>query len=165
MSLRGHRATASARETSRFLVVRYGTTLLALPAGGVRGILTPQEAGMDTCVTAVGIQYEWLDLSARLSLPIDSSSQGARTVLYSYANGRCALRVEEVLGLIDVDRAHQHPMPAQFRGAERVWFHGIVLYQDTVALVLNPSWLLGGGASSGNEMPRVAAVEGRILPC
>lgn len=120
---------------------------------------------METAVIAVGVRYEMIDLSARLSLAADLSGPHARTVLYSYGNGRCALRVEEVLGLIDVHRADQRPLPPQFRGAERVWFAGLVLYQDTFALVLNPSWLLGTGAMPAKASPGSTTAESGVLQC
>ncbi len=46
MSLRGRQnSTNMLVETASFLVVRLGLSYLALPATGVRGVLTQEEAG------------------------------------------------------------------------------------------------------------------------
>jgi hypothetical protein len=53
-----------------------------------------------------------------------------------------AVLVDEVLGLTQVARMDIRALPAQFTGSERLWFSGLCLFQSTVALVVNPEWLL-----------------------
>ena len=147
MSLRGHHnSTNILLETASFLVVRLGNNYLALPAAGVRGVLTNKEAGHEQAVTAMGITYPSIDLAQRLSVIADLSSLDMRTVLYS--NGHCqgAIRVEQVVGLTDVERKDCFPLPSQFQRDERIWFAGMMLYQDHLVLILNPSWALGESA-------------------
>jgi hypothetical protein len=137
-------------ETASFLVVRLGGSYLALPAAGVRGVLTQEEAGHEEAVTVAGIVYQQLDLAQRLSVVADLSGIEMRTVLYSAGYSHGAIRVEQVVGLTDVGRKDCLPLPPQFQCDERNWFGGMLLYQDQLALILNPSWVLG---ESSNVVP------------
>jgi len=130
-------------ETASFLVVRLGRSYLALPAAGVRGILTQEEAGHEQAVTAAGTVYQPVDLAQRLSVAADLSGLETRTVLYSTGRVQGAIRVEQVVGLTDVERKDCLPLPPQFQRDERNWFGGMLLYQDQLVLILNPSWALG----------------------
>lgn len=129
-------------ETASFLVIRLGLTYLALPAIGVRGVLTQEEAGHERTVTAAGSVYRPVDLAQQLSIVADLSGIEMRTVLYSAGGFLGAICVEQVVGLIDAERNECLPLPPQFRGDERNWFGGIMLYQDHLVLILNPSWVL-----------------------
>lgn len=144
MSLRGHHhLTNSLVESASFLVVRLGGNYLALPAEGIRGVLTQEEAGNEEAVRAVGTRYELVDLARRLSVCADLSGPEMRMVLYSNRHSHGAIRVEEVVGLTDVARKNCLPLPAQFQRDERNWFGGFLVYQDHLVLIVNPSWMLG----------------------
>jgi chemotaxis protein histidine kinase CheA len=144
MSLRGrHNSTIMLVETASFLVVRLGRSYLALPATGVRGILTQEEAGHEQAVIAAGTVYQPVDLAQRLSVAADLSGLEMRTVLYSTGRNQGAIRVEQVVGLTDVERKDCLPLPPQFQRDERNWFGGMLLHQDQLVLILNPSWALG----------------------
>ena len=144
MSLRGgHNSTDMLVETASFLVVRLGVSYLALPAAGVRGVLTEEEAGHEQAVTAERTIYHPVDLAQRLSVVADLSSLETRTVLYSNGHSQGAICVEQVVGLTDVERKDCFPLPPQFQRDERNWFAGMMLYQDQLVLILNPSWALG----------------------
>lgn len=144
MSLRGHHnSTSMFVGTASFLVVRLGLSYLALPATGVRGILTQEAIDHEQAVTEAGIVYQPVDLAERLSLAVDLSGIDIRTVLYSNGLSHGAVRVEQVVGLTDVGRRDCLPLPPQFQRDERCWFGGMMLYQDQLVLILNPSWVLG----------------------
>jgi chemotaxis signal transduction protein len=144
MSLRGHQNSKNTLvDTASFLVVRLGASYLALPAAGVRGVLTQEEAGHEEAVTAAGTVYQQLDLAQRFSVVADLSGIEMRTVLYSTGYAHGAIRVEQVVGLTDVERKDCLPLPAQFQCDERNWFGGMLLYQDQLVLILNASWVLG----------------------
>ena len=130
-------------ETAGFLVVRLGGSYLALPADGVRGVLTQEEAGKEQAVTMAGTIYQPVELAQRLSVVADLSGLEMRTVLYSNSRSQGAIRVEQVVGLTDVERKDCFPLPPQFQCDERNWFAGMMLYQDQLVLILNPSWVLG----------------------
>ena len=143
MTLRGrHSSPNMPMESASFLVVRLGTSYLALPSAGVHGVLTQEEAGHEEAVTAAGAVYQPVDLAQRLSVVADLSGLEMRTVLYSTGRSIGAIRVEQVVGLTDVERKDCLPLPPQFRCDERNWFGGMMLYQDQLVLILNPSWAL-----------------------
>ena len=129
--------------TASFLVVRLGLSYLALPATGVRGILTQEAIDHEQAVTEAGIVYQPVDLAERLSVSADLSGTDRKTVLYSNGRSHGAIRVEQVVGLTDVERKDCFPLPLQFQRDERCWFGGMMFYQDQLTLILNPSWALG----------------------
>ena len=144
MSLRGrHDSTNMLLETASFLVVRLGGSYVALPADGVRGVLTQEDAGNEQAVTAAGTVYRPVDLAQRLSVVANLSGLSMRTVLYSTGRSHGAICVEQVVGLTNVERKDCLPLPPQFRRDERTWFGGMMLYQDQLVMILNPSWVLG----------------------
>jgi chemotaxis signal transduction protein len=144
MSLRGqHNSTNVLEKSASFLVVRLGVSYVALPADGVRGVLTREEAGNEQAVTAAGTIYQPVDLAQRLSVVADLSGLEMRTVLYSNGHSYGAIRVEQVVALTDVERKDCLPLPPQFQCDERNWFGGMMLYQDQLVLLVNPSWVLG----------------------
>jgi hypothetical protein len=125
------------------LIVALENTYVALPADGVRGVLTQEEVGKEQAVTTAGITYQPMDLAQRLSVVADVSGIESRTVLYSNGRSHGAIAVSQVLGLTDVARKDCLPLPAQFQREERNWFDGMMLYQDQLVLILNPLWALG----------------------
>jgi len=154
-------------ETASFLVVRLGRSLLALPAAGVRGVLTHAEASHEQAVTAGGGVYQPVNLAQRLSVAADVSGLEMRTVLYSTGRVQGAICVEQVVGLTDVERKDCLPLPPQFQRDERNWFGGMLLYQDQLVLILNPSWVLGESSgvvpvSIGQAEQMVAATPAAI---
>ncbi len=143
MGLRGHRAAAQASgHTLRFLVVTVGPTAVALPAHWVRGIITPAEAGQEKSVTWADSSYERTDLAARLAIGSRPASSETRIILYG--NEQCvrSFMVDQVTGLVDLDRSQVQPLPPQFRGGERERLLGLIVDAAYVALIMNPLWLL-----------------------
>ena len=151
MSLRSlHNATSLPVETASFLIIRLGNSYMALPAEGVRGVLTQEEAGKEQAVTSAETIYQPVDLAQRLSVVAHLSGLEFRTVLYSTGRSHSAIGVEQVLGLTDVERKDCLPLPAQFQCDERNWFQGVMLYQDHLVLILNPLWVLGESADQAS---------------
>jgi chemotaxis signal transduction protein len=144
MSLRGHhKVTTAVVQTARLLVVRFGKQWCAMPSQGVRGVLTPQEANRSGRVTSVGVTYEDVDLAARLGTAFDTTNADMRVVLYSNGQTHGAVRVEEVIGMIEVERAECRPLPSHFQQEERTWISGTTIYRDQLVLILSPEWVLG----------------------
>lgn len=144
MSLRGHhKATTATVQTASLLVVRFGKNFCGLPSAGVRGVFTHEEVGRGESVTAVGITYHDVDLAGRLGTALDLSHPDMRVVLYSNGHTHGAVRVEEVIGMIDVQREECRPLPPQFRQDERTWISGTTFFQERLVLILSPEWILG----------------------
>jgi chemotaxis signal transduction protein len=145
MSLRGrHARTVSAAPTVRFLLVTAGGTHFALPADRIQGLLTREEAGSAGPVSLQNATYPAIDLAGRLGLAQDAEGPDARTVLLSHGTAKGNIRVAEVHGLKELEQSHVLPLPRHFQGEERTWYEGMVLFEETMALVLNPVWLLQG---------------------
>jgi len=163
MGLRGHhRSTAATDQTASFLVVRFGKNYFALPSQGVRGVLTREEAGRGQTVTAVGVTYRDVDLAGRLSTILDSTHPDMRTVLYTNGHSHGALRVEEVIGMIDVEKGQCKPLPPHFQEEERTWISGTLFFREHLALIVNPEWVLGElgeemSATAGSARPKALA--------
>src|SRR5690348_2598762 len=119
MSLRGHhKVTTAVVQTASLLVVRFGNQWCAVPSQGVRGVMTQQEAGRGGRVTFVGVTYEDVDLAGRFGAALDSSNPDMRIVLYSNGQTHGAIRVEEVIGMIEVERTDCRPLPSHFQKEE-----------------------------------------------
>ena len=147
-----------------FLVIRLGVNYFALPAAGVRGVLTQEEVGHDEAVTVSGTAYQLVDLSQRLSVVANLSGPERRTVLYSTGRSHGAIAVEQVVGLMEIERKDCLPLPSQFQRDERDWFRGMLIYQDQLVLILNLAWVLG--EPSGMVSVPVGQVEqlGKVAP-
>jgi chemotaxis protein histidine kinase CheA len=165
MSLRGgHNSENTRVEVASFLVIRLGVNYFALPAAGVRGVLTQEEVGHDEAVTVSGTAYQLVDLSQRLSVVANLSGPERRTVLYSTGRSHGAFAVEQVVGLMEIERKDCLPLPSQFQRDERDWFRGMLIYQDQLVLILNLAWVLG--EPSGMVSVPVGQVEqlGKVAP-
>ncbi len=172
MSLRGHyRASSSTDRTVSFLIVRFGTRYFALPSDGVRGVLTREEAGNGQTVVRVGKIYHEIDLARLLSTTLDERSVDLRTVLFANGESCGAIRVDEVIGLVDADRDECRPLPPHFQHEERTWIVGMILFQNTLALILNPEWVLGElgevamTAPGGGSSRAITRPAGSDQPC
>lgn len=130
-------------EVASFLVIRLGVNYFALSAAGVRGVLTQEEVSHDEAVTVSGTSYQLVDLSQRLSVVANLSGPERRTVLYSTGRSHGAIGVEQVVGLMEIERKDCVPLPPQFQSDERDWFRGMLLYQDQLVLILNLAWVMG----------------------
>lgn len=143
MTLRGHNAAAVPIEpTIKFLIAVCGPCMLAFPAGWIRGILTPKEAGSGPAVPSAGVMYPRTNLADRLGLPESLRSPDTRLILYGNGTCTCAFTVDRVIELIDSDRRDLRPLPAHFKAAERARLSGLLLSEETVVLIVNPLWLL-----------------------
>jgi chemotaxis signal transduction protein len=89
-----------------------------------------------------GLVYRAINLTDRLSLPHDPGGPDARVVLLSEQEVRGCVRVAAVLGLLEVQQSQLMPLPMQFCGPERHWYRGIILFAESIALVLNTAWVL-----------------------
>jgi hypothetical protein len=143
MAVRGHNiATAPIEPTVRFLIAMCGPCMLAFPSDWIRGILTREEAGSAQVVTSAGTTYPLTSLTDRLRLSLRADSSDTRLILYGNGTYARAFTVDEVIELVDVERRDLRPLPAHFKGAERTQLSGFLFYGSTVALIVNPLWLL-----------------------
>ena len=145
MSLRGHRIGSAAHvPIERFLIVEIGSQQFALSADLVQGLMTMEESGFVNTLTVQGQDYPSLDLGDRLGLAQAGDGPETRMVLLAQAGIRACIRVDQVHGLVEVERPRVLPLPGQFRSEERNWYVGLILYGEGVAVGLHSRWLLSG---------------------
>lgn len=145
MSLRGHRIGSAAHvPIERFLIVGIDTRQFALSAELVQGLLTMEESGLVSTLTVQGQEYPFLDLGDRLGLAQAGNGPETRMVLLAQAGIRACIRVDQVHGLIELERTRILPLPHQFRSEERNWYVGLILCGEGVAVGLHTRWLLNG---------------------
>lgn len=166
--------TPSPASPSRFLIVTIGGRYLALDAESIGGLLTLEEAGCVEDPTIHGMVYRAINLTDRLSESNDQSGPNTRIVLLSERETRGSIRVTTVQGLLELQQSQVLPLPMQFRGLERHWYRGMILFANSIALLLNTTWVLDEQVSSleGREgrggiprlvaAPKVSADTGRV---
>jgi len=140
------RTEAATEIVERLLVVTSGPMTVALTAPLIEDILPPEESNATVVVTDHEITYRVSDLARRLGQAPATRAPDSRVVLCGYGDRHRGFRVDRLLGPTDVDPRHIHPLPPHFTGEERTWFKGFFLFRDTVALLVNPDWLLGHDA-------------------
>lgn len=147
MSLRGRQITASIAPTCRLLIVTVGGVRVAMHADHIAGLLTRHEAGPLETLTVQDLTYPKMDLAGRLGLVPDPEGSDTRIVLFSKGQHRANILVSQVHGLKELAQSQVFPLPRQFHREERNWYQGIILFEEGVALVLTPAWIVEGCAS------------------
>lgn len=156
MSLRGQtKFVAGAGVTERMLVITSGPVNLAISATAVEGILPPEEAGLAGPVTVREITYPVTDLARRLGYAPAASAHDPRVILCGSRGFHRGFRVDQVLGLTEVEIRHLRPLPPHFAAEERTWFKGYFLYHEGIALWANPDWLVGDDPAGQSPEPLV----------
>jgi CheW-like domain len=152
-----------------FLITTISGRYLAFEAGLIQGVLTGEEVGPSLQDPVVqGITYRPVDLYARLHLPSESLWDKISVVLLAEGKYHGSVRVQKVHGILEIHRSQVLPLPAQFRGPERGWYQGMILFDHSVALVLNTAWVCEeqvAGVESRTEsqgMSSIVALQGAI---
>jgi chemotaxis signal transduction protein len=142
------RSTRPPASLSQFLIVTIGKRYLALHAESIRGLLTLEETGHVEHPTVHGMVYGAIDLADRLSVPNDQGGANTHVLLLSEREARGSIRVTTVQGLLEIPLTQVLPLPMQFRGPERSWYQGMILFANSIALVLNTTWILNEHVSA-----------------
>jgi hypothetical protein len=154
---------SSPASPSRFLIVLLGGRYLALDAESIQGVLTLEEAGSLDDPTIHGLVYRAINLADRLRISNDQGTANRRIVLLAERGVRGSIRVTTVQGLLELHPSQVLPLPPQFRGPERRWYRGMILFANSIALALNTTWVLdeqvAGVEDSGGQgsIPRLVA--------
>jgi chemotaxis signal transduction protein len=132
----------SASSLGRFLIVTISGRYLAVDAGSVEGVLTikESESGEDPAIHSV------VDRTVSLAMRLGSSDvpkhPTTRVVLLTDRGTRGSIRVNDVHGILEIQQSQILPFPQQFSGVERHWYRGMILFEKSIAMILNPTWLL-----------------------
>ncbi len=137
MTLRSQAEPLGELTKGQVLVVACGTTYFGIPTEIVRGIVRPEQEGF-----GIAEDHPPADLGARFGFIGSSVTPESRVILCGVRKVQEAFGVDQVLGLAKSDGLNIRPLPPHFTGAERRWFQGLFMFQDTVALLVNSTWLL-----------------------
>ena len=133
---------------SRFLIVLLGGRYLALDAESIQGVLTLEEVGSLDDPMINGLVYRAINLAERLKISNNQGTANSRIVLFSERGAHGSIRVTRVQGLLELHPSQVLPLPSQFRGPERHWYRGMILFEKSIALALNTTWVLNESVSS-----------------
>jgi chemotaxis signal transduction protein len=133
---------SSPATSSRFLIVLLGGRYLALDAESIQEVLTLDEVGSLGDPTIHGLVYRAINLADRLRISNNHGTATNRIVLLSERGVQGSIRVTTVQGWLELHPSQILPLPPQFRGPERRWYRGMILFENSIALVLNTSWVL-----------------------
>jgi hypothetical protein len=143
----------SASSLGRFLIVTISGRYLAVDAGSVEGVLTikESESGEDLAIHSV------VDRTVSLAMQLGSSDvpkhPTTRVVLLTDRGTRGSIRVNDVHGILEIQQSQILPLPAHFSGVERHWYRGMILFEKSIAMILNMTWVLEmhGRVEAGQE--------------
>jgi len=163
MSLLGQsKAAAAGGAFERLLVVASGPVKLALSAPIVHGMLPLGEAGIKDVATVRGITYRVTPLAGRWDGTPSPATPKTLLLLCEYRGQHRGFTVDQVLGLIEVAPRQLRPLPSHFACEERTWFNGFFLFRGTIALWVNPDWLLAPPKAA--TRPRTSRTPRRASP-
>lgn len=134
--------------TIQVLMVRCGSTYLGVPADISHGVLEPDNLDSEDARAGLGLKYPFTDLPGRLGLPASAAGPRTRIVLCARGGAQKAIRIDELFGLTDIEQRRIRSLPPHFTGPERTWFSGLFVFQDDIAFLVNPTWLLRDEADS-----------------
>ena len=144
VSVKGEeQATSPSTSPVCFLITTIGGRYLAFEAEHIQAVLTREDVGFLQDPVVQGVTYPVVELAERLHQPNGQAWDGTDVVLLADGKRHGSVRVRKIHGLLEMDRSHVLPLPAQFRGPERRWYRGVVLFDRSVALILNTAWVLG----------------------
>jgi chemotaxis signal transduction protein len=144
----------SASSSRRFLIVTISGRYLALDAGSVEGVLTIKEleSGEDPAIQ--GVVERTVSLVMQLGSSDVQTHPTTRVVLLTDRETRGSIRVSNVHGILEIQQAQILPLPPQFSGVERHWYRGMILFKKSIAMILNPTWVLEMHAGSDTVQER-----------
>ncbi len=157
MGLRGQTKDSGGGTNERVLVVTCGRIYLAVSAPVIEGILPPEESAAAVVVSTRGINYHVTDLTRLFDQIPVAESIDRRVILCGDAATHRGFRVDEVVGIKDIDSRDIRPLPPHFTGDERTRFKGMFLFESGVALWANPAWLLGPDIEKAAPKPAESA--------
>ncbi len=154
MSIQEQSASApSASSLRRFLIVTISGRYLALDAGSVGGVLTIKEleSGEDPAIQ--GVVERTISLVMQLGSSDVPTHPTTRVVLLADREMRGSIRVSDVHGMLEIQQSQILPLPPHFCGVERHWYQGMILFEKSIAMILNPTWVLEmhGRSDAGQE--------------
>ena len=142
---------ASAPTTSslrHFIIVTIGRRYLAFEVGFTKELLTVQELEHSENAELRGAVDRTVDLIMQLNLTDVPIRPETPVVILADQGIQCRIRVSHIHGRLEIEPSQILPLPAQFSSVERQWYRGMILFDRSIALILNPTWVLEEHAGS-----------------
>lgn len=136
-----------------FVIVTINGRYLAFEAESVTGVVTDKELerGGDPKMHQPG------DLTIQPNSSGIPTAHNMPVVVLADRGTECHIRVSYVHGRLNIPSSQILPLPAQFRNRERQWYSGMILLENSVAFILNPTWVfeeyVGSNASTEPGSP------------
>ncbi len=127
---------------SHFVIVTLGQRLFAIDADAVQGIVDSREVMNTMAPVLQGRAYEATDLTERLALSRVQSNLSSHVLFLMDGQIRRSLLVDQVHGRMDLHDSQVLSLPPHFQGPERRWYRGMILFENSVALILNVPWVV-----------------------
>lgn len=137
---------AAGGPSSCFIVVTMGGRLFAFDANAFRGALTTEEAA-GQAMSADGTVYPPLALADLFGLSPNEDSLDRRVLLFAHQDRCGSIGVARLHGQVTCPVSEIVPFPLHFQGIEREWYQGMILFRESVAVIVNISWMLNGTQS------------------
>lgn len=141
MSIQEHAAPSPVSSVLRVLIVTMSERYLAFDAECVTGVVTTEdrERGDDLAMEEVVDKTD--ELTVQLKMTKAPTYAPRPVVLLTNRGFRYSVRVDHVHGLLEIHPSQILLLPAQFSNVERHWYRGMILFEKSVAMMLNPMWL------------------------
>ena len=143
---------ASRDPSSCYVVVTMGGRLFAFDADSFQGELIVEER-TDQVVSADGSVYHPLAITDALGIFLSEDSPDRRVLLLAHKDQHGSIAVDRVHGQVACQPSEIVPLPLHFQGVEREWYQGMILFQKSVAMILNIPWVLCGSRLDGTKQP------------
>ncbi len=131
-----------------FIIVTIGRRYLAFDVGFTKELLTVQEFERSENPELRGVVDRTVDLIMQLNLTDVPIRPETPVVVLADQGIQCRIRVSHIHGRLEIEPSQILPLPAQFSSVERQWYRGMILFDRSIALILNPTWVLGEHAGS-----------------
>jgi chemotaxis protein histidine kinase CheA len=135
-----------------YVVVTIGGRLFAFDAKSFKGDVIVDEVP-DEVVSIDGAVYPPVALADCLEVSQSLDSVNQHVILLAHQNRRGCIGVDRVHGQVAYQASEIVPLPLHFQGAEREWYQGMILFQNSVAVILNISWVLNAPQSDSGTRP------------
>ncbi len=140
--------------SSHFVIVTLGQRLFAIDAEAVQGIVDSRGAVNGEAPVFQGRVYHMTDLTSLLALCRAQDNLSAQILLLMKGQMRRSLVVDRVHGRMDLHESQVLSLPPHFQGPERHWYQGMILFEHSVALILNLSWVVQSSVERHQDRSR-----------
>lgn len=136
------RVTSASTSPLCFIITTIGGRYFGFEAEYLLGVRTSENGEFLQDQVVQGTADQVINLAVRLNVATEGRWDSTEGVLLGAGKCRGCVLVEKVHGSLEIHPSQLLPLPSQFRGPERGWYRGMILFDQSVVLVLNTAWVL-----------------------